>query len=415
MKQLVERGMQAGAWGLSTGLIYVPGRYARTAELIELAKVARRHGGIYASHIRSEGAGLLESIDEAIAIGKGAERPGAHLAPEGQRQGVLGHGPPGPRADRRGAGGRPGRHGRPVSLHRLEHPAGGDGGPALGHPGRTPTSFARLAADPVRGPSCAARSSASWTSATAAPRSGSRGTRRAPSGPGSTWPRSPREAGTTPLEVVLEIQRHGGAQAISFGMSEDDVREVMRHEFVATASDGSTHLPGRGDQPHPRAYGTFPRKIRYALDDKVITLEQAIRSCSGWPAEILGLPDRGRHPRGRHRRHRRLRPGDVPRRGHVRPADPVRARRASICSSTAWPLIADGRLTVDAEPEREAARPGAPAATGRSGRADRQGGADLDRRPRPPLGRGPGRPRRRDRRRRHRRRRSCASAARRPA
>ena len=103
--------------------------------------------------------------------------------------------------------------------------------------------------------------------------------------------------GTTPLEVVLEIQRHGGAQAISFGMSEDDVREVMRHEFVATASDGSTHVPGPGDQPHPRAYGTFPRKIRYALDDKVITLEQAIRSCSGWPAEILGLARPRRDPR----------------------------------------------------------------------------------------------------------------------
>ena len=76
-------------------------------------------------------------------------------------------------------------------------------------------------------------------------------------------------------------------------MSEDDVREVMRHDFVATASDGSTHLPGGGDQPHPRGYGTFPRKIRYALDEKVLTLEQAIRSCSGLPAEILGLPDRG--------------------------------------------------------------------------------------------------------------------------
>jgi predicted amidohydrolase YtcJ len=76
-------------------------------------------------------------------------------------------------------------------------------------------------------------------------------------------------------------------------MNEDDVREVMRHDFVATASDGSTHAPGPGEVTHPRAYGTFPRKIRYALDDKLMTLEQAIRSCSGLPAEILGLPDRG--------------------------------------------------------------------------------------------------------------------------
>ena len=63
------------------------------------------------------------------------------------------------------------------------------------------------------------------------------------------------------LEVIIDIQRHGGAQAISFGMSEDDVREVMRQEFVATASDGATHLPGKHDQPHPRSYGTFPRKV----------------------------------------------------------------------------------------------------------------------------------------------------------
>ena len=94
-----------------------------------------------------------------------------------------------------------------------------------------------------------------------------------PTGPGLDLATIAGREGMTPLEVVLEIQRHGGAQAISFGMSEDDVREVMRHEFVATASDGSTHVAGPGDLPHPRAYGTFPRKIRYALDDKIMTLE----------------------------------------------------------------------------------------------------------------------------------------------
>src|SRR5262249_39374570 len=88
-------------------------------------------------------------------------------------------------------------------------------------------------------------------------------------------------------------ERHGGAQAISFGMCEPDVRFVMKQDYVATASDGGAHEPGSGDKPHPRAYGTFPRKIRYALDDKVITLEAASRSSSGLPAEILHLADRG--------------------------------------------------------------------------------------------------------------------------
>ncbi len=74
MKEIVERGMSEGAWGMSTGLIYLPGRYADTQELIELAKVVAGHGGIYASHIRNEGAGLLDAIDEAIQIGAGPER-----------------------------------------------------------------------------------------------------------------------------------------------------------------------------------------------------------------------------------------------------------------------------------------------------------------------------------------------------
>jgi N-acyl-D-aspartate/D-glutamate deacylase len=75
MKRLIDRGMEDGAWGISSGLIYVPGRYADTAELIELCKVVHRHGGLYATHIRNEGARLLESIDEAITIGKRAGVP----------------------------------------------------------------------------------------------------------------------------------------------------------------------------------------------------------------------------------------------------------------------------------------------------------------------------------------------------
>src|SRR4051812_42617697 len=75
MKAIVERGMKAGAWGMSTGLIFLPGRFAATPELVALAEVVGRHGGIYASHIRSEGTGLLRSIDEALTIGREAKLP----------------------------------------------------------------------------------------------------------------------------------------------------------------------------------------------------------------------------------------------------------------------------------------------------------------------------------------------------
>src|SRR5262249_55780266 len=134
--------------------------------------------------------------------------------------------------------------------------------------------FARLAADPVRGAELRREISRDLEG-----RDGGASIRIARDDPRPGWAgldltAIAKQAGTTPLEVVLDIQRHGGAQAISFGMSEQDVREVMRHAFVATASDGGTHLPGRGDVPHPRSYGTFPRKIRYALDDKVLSLEQ---------------------------------------------------------------------------------------------------------------------------------------------
>jgi N-acyl-D-aspartate/D-glutamate deacylase len=95
------------------------------------------------------------------------------------------------------------------------------------------------------------------------------------------------------LDIVLEITRHGGAAAVSFGMNEEDVRHVMQLPWVATASDGRAYLPGP-DRPHPRSYGTFPRKIGYyAIDQKVLPLAQAIRSATGLPADILRMKDRG--------------------------------------------------------------------------------------------------------------------------
>ena len=260
MKRLVERGMEAGAWGMSSGLIYVPGRYASTAELIELAKVVGRHGGIYASHIRNEGAGLLESIDEAIAIGKGAGVPVhiSHLKASGKAY----WGTVGPALARIAEARRPGRSSRPTSiLTSPRAPSSRRWSSRTGRSGGTPPISRGWPPTRDAARSCGARSSEALDE-----RDGGASIRIARYAPRPDWAGLDLVAiagreGTTPLEVVLDIQRHGGAQAISFGMSEDDVREVMRHDFVATASDGSTHVPGAGDQPHPRSYGTFPRKI----------------------------------------------------------------------------------------------------------------------------------------------------------
>src|SRR5262249_16455366 len=101
------------------------------------------------------------------------------------------------------------------------------------------------------------------------------------------------DAKVAPVEMVLQITRAGGAAIVNFGMSEEDVRYVMTLPWVATASDGRAYVPG-GDRPHPRSYGTFTRKIgHYVLREKVLELPQAIRSCTGLPADILRLPQRG--------------------------------------------------------------------------------------------------------------------------
>ncbi|MFO0908407.1 MAG: amidohydrolase family protein [Isosphaeraceae bacterium] len=292
MEQLVEQGMKAGAWGVSTGLIYLPGRYASTTEIARLAKIAARHGGIYASHIRNESERLLESIDEALAVGSQAKIPVhiSHLKASGKANWGL----------TKQACERIGRargEGVPVSADQYPYVASSTRLAAMVIPHwavqGTAEDFGRIADDPVRGQRLRREiqreldqrdAGASIRIARYAPR---------PSRVGKDLVSIAREEAITPLDLVIDIQRHGGAQAISFGMSEDDVRDVMRHDFVATASDGSCHVPGSGDQPHPRSYGTFPRKIRYALDQKVLTLEAAIRSCTGLPAEILHLPDRG--------------------------------------------------------------------------------------------------------------------------
>jgi len=98
---------------------------------------------------------------------------------------------------------------------------------------------------------------------------------------------------TPALEIVEVIERNGGASVVNFSMDPEDVRFVMSLPWVATASDGRAYLPG-ADKPHPRSYGTFPRKISlFAQQEKIISVGHAIRSATGLPAEILGLKDRG--------------------------------------------------------------------------------------------------------------------------
>lgn len=289
MESLAEQAMRDGAWGMSTGLIYVPGTYAQTDELMKVASVVARHHGLYASHVRNEGTGLIDAVREALEIG---ERSGAavhisHLKASGRNA----WGQVRVAADlierARNSGQTVTADQYPyvassTSLEAMLFPAwareGGKDALAARMDDADQASRLRQAVDEELAAhgrivlaSCASR----------------------PEWVGSSLDEIAARERREVLDIALEIQRRGGAGAIHFGMDEQDVRYVMRLPWVATASDGGAMLPGP-EHPHPRNFGTFPRKLgRYAIEERVVSLAAAIRSASGLPADILGLPERG--------------------------------------------------------------------------------------------------------------------------
>jgi N-acyl-D-aspartate/D-glutamate deacylase len=293
MEDLVAQGMRDGAWGLSTGLIYTPGTYARTEELIALARVSARHGGFYASHIRDEGTGVLVAVEEALRIGREARLPVhiSHIKVTGRS--MWGRG-----SDVIAAIEKARKDGQRVTADQYPYPASSTSLAAIVIPtrfraGEQAEFLARLK-DPDLGPVIRQAIEDNLGG-----RNGGDTLRVARYTPKPGWQGKDlatiaREEKRSAVEIVLEIEQKGGAQMVSFGMHEEDVRLFMRRDWVATASDGASMVPAADTVPHPRSYGTFPRKIgRYALAEKVISLEHAIRSASGLPADILGLERRG--------------------------------------------------------------------------------------------------------------------------
>ena len=218
-------------------------------------------------------------------------------------------------------------HRRPVPVHRQQHVAARHARARRSTARATSKDFVARLDDPRPARRCKAESRRRSRAATAASASRSPATPQNPKWQGKTIAAIAEAEKKEPIDIVLEIERNGGAQIVNFGMSEEDVRLYMKQPWVATASDGSVQTPG-DTVPHPRSYGTFPRKIgHYAIEEKIIPLEHAIRSATGLPADILKLTDRGYLKAGLLRRRGRLRPEDVPRHGDVRQAAPVRHRR----------------------------------------------------------------------------------------
>jgi N-acyl-D-aspartate/D-glutamate deacylase len=288
----VDKAMTDGAWGLSTGLIYNPGTYSETVEIIGLAKAAGKNGGIYASHIRDEGSGLLTAIEEAIRIGSEGGCP-VHIS-HIKASGKAAHGMS-TRAVEVIEAAR--KKGQTVTADQYPYIASSTSLRATVVPSRYreggQKELVERMDDPATGPKMKADIEKALDG-----RDGGKRIQIARYAKNTKWNGKTIAAiaeaeKKEPIDIVMEIERNGGAQVVNFGMSEEDVRVYMTRPWVATASDGGVQTPG-DTVPHPRSYGTFPRKIgRYAIDDKIVSLEQAIRSSSGLPADILKLTDRG--------------------------------------------------------------------------------------------------------------------------
>ncbi|HZZ80870.1 MAG TPA: D-aminoacylase [Gemmataceae bacterium] len=292
MEELVEKGMKNGAYGMATGLIYNPGTYAKTDELISLAAIVAKFGGFYASHIRDEGSGVLVAIAEILEI---ARRAGirvhiSHIKVSGRS--AWGKAPDVIATLRRAR-----KDGILVTADQYPYTASSTSLtatliPAKYREGSSKEMIARLD-DAEIGPKMKKAIQQRIDSAV-----GGKSIKIARYTKHLDWQGKDLfaigAAEKKPvLDIAIEITRNGGAQIVNFGMSDEDVRLFMKEPYVATASDGSSMLPGK-TVPHPRSYGTFPRKIgRYAIQDEAITLEQAIRSASGLPADILKVPQRG--------------------------------------------------------------------------------------------------------------------------
>jgi N-acyl-D-amino-acid deacylase len=299
MRELVRRAMAEGAYGLSSGLFYTPGSYAKTEEVIELTRVAAERGGLYTSHVRDEGnynVGVVASVQEVIRIAEEAGTVGivSHAKALGQDSWGLGHAIT-QRIDAARA--------RGVQVFTDQYP----------YEASSTSLRAALLPDGVPAPTVeqlqgrASLDAAGRVVVETAERVARENLRRR-GGPssiliahfrpdrtleGKTLDVIARSREQEPLRTALELIAQGSPSIVSFNMSEDDIEQLMRQPYTMTSTDGGLVAMGEGN-PHPRNYGAFPRKLaRYVRERRTIGLEHAIRSMTSLPAAVFGLTDRG--------------------------------------------------------------------------------------------------------------------------
>ena len=295
MKGLVRAAMEAGAYGMSSGLYYSPGSYATTEEVIALSKVVGEYGGLYTSHIRDEAdynIGVVAAVDEVIRIAREAAIPGivTHIKALGPRvwgysQAMV------ERIERARAAG--------VEVWADQYPYEASGTSITG--ALVPRWALAGGRDSLRarieGPETRERLRADMLENLdrrgGAARLSFRYHQPDPSIEGRTLQEVAEERGLEPVDLAIELLRAGGAGFVSYNMKSEDVELFMRQPWTMTCSDGDVERMGVG-KPHPRSYGTFPRKIRvYVRERGVIDLAAAIHSMTGLSATVFRLEDRG--------------------------------------------------------------------------------------------------------------------------
>jgi len=298
MKSLAARAMKGGAAGLSSGLFYAPGSYAKTEEVIEIAKTVSEYGGIYTSHLRDESdysIGLINALKEAINVGEVS--------------------------------------GLPVQISHIKalgKPVWGLSDKVCGIIEEARERGIKVMADqypyPASSTSLAAAVIPRWVQAEGAIKENLSNKKLLPGiieeisynierrgGPESlvvvSFSQNIAYSGKNLEEIsqmlelpveetVVYLCLMGSPSIISFNMDEYDVNNFMKKDYVMTCSDG--HVPISKDKKvHPRSYGAFTRKIRkYVIDDELISMEHAIRAATSLPASMLGLTDRGMIKKG---------------------------------------------------------------------------------------------------------------------
>jgi N-acyl-D-amino-acid deacylase len=311
MRAIVRREMEDGALGIGSSLIYAPGFYARTDELIELNKAAAPYQGKYISHLRSEGDRLLEAVEELIRIGREARVPAEiyHLKAAGES-----NWPKMEAVIARVEAAR--RDGQAVTADMYTYTAAATGFTACLPPsamdGGYEALFRRLQDPAERAKILAAMKAApdGWENLYRAAGSPDRlllvefKTEALKPLTGKTLAAVAamrgKDAEETILDLMLEDRTRVGA--VFFLMSEENVRRQVRLPWVSFGSDAASMAPEGlflRSSAHPRAYGNFARLLgRYVRDEKLITLEEAVRRLAGLPAANLGLADRGLLRRG---------------------------------------------------------------------------------------------------------------------